>query len=592
MKKLIFLSVVIAGIISSCKKTDFDSTVRGEALGTFRIASPSSGAVLTLNSATPNERVEISWTAAKPGVNVQPTYKWIAALRTGGNLDQPLVEVPADNNGRNTKLTLTHRQIDSVLASKSIAANTNVDLIWSIVADNGTTKQRSDDVFNITIRRMGDGVTPFRVYGPLSSTTNLEINPTSTTDSIRFNWERAFPGVQANPVRYRVVFRNEGGSFNTPLFSVASRNNGADTTVALSWQQIGDSLNARGLTDPSQIAKLEWSVIATSGNFSMQSDYTNKLYIVRLVRMFLVGSINGWDINAPFEMIADKGAGRNGKVFYTYIRLNSGDEFKFVKTPGDWGSAYGNTGSSGAGFTTGFNQGGNFQANTSGVYRLTLDLGANMVYVQQKQVGLVGSLQGWDPSNPTYGNLIERNKFLIIATLTNSDEFKFHDGPAWDNSTPDKARWWGKGAVANTLDDDGNAPNINNTVGAGRVRAIWDGTNPQSLKYELSSAAEMRVVGDGMQGVNAWDPGSSPQMAYQGNGIWTITLPLVGGKDIKFLAGNAWGAFDYEDASGGSAAVGTPRAIKSDGGPNFKTPAASGTYTITLNEYTQTVTIN
>ena len=81
-------------------------------------------------------------------------------------------------------------------------------------------------------------------------------------------------------------------------------------------------------------------------------------------------------------------------------------------------------------------------------------------------------------------------------------------------------------------------------------------------------------------------------MTYNGNGVWSITLTLVAGKDIKFLAGNAWGAFDYEDNSGGSTATGTPRKIKWEGGDNFKTPVTTGSYTITLNEYTQTVTIN
>jgi hypothetical protein len=104
----------------------------------------------------------------------------------------------------------------------------------------------------------------------------------------------------------------------------------------------------------------------------------------------------------------------------------------------------------------------------------------------------------------------------------------------------------------------------------------------------------MRIVGDGLNqaGVNDWDPPTSPQMTYSGNGVWTITIALKANKNFKFLAGNAWGAFDYEDASGGSTATGAPRAIKWDGGPDFKTPTTAGTYTITLNEYTQTVTVN
>ena len=81
-------------------------------------------------------------------------------------------------------------------------------------------------------------------------------------------------------------------------------------------------------------------------------------------------------------------------------------------------------------------------------------------------------------------------------------------------------------------------------------------------------------------------------MTYGGNGVWTITIVLKANKEVKFLAGNAWGAFDYEDNSGQSQTLGTPRPIKWDGGPNFKTPTVAGTYTVTLNENTQRVTIN
>jgi hypothetical protein len=100
----------------------------------------------------------------------------------------------------------------------------------------------------------------------------------------------------------------------------------------------------------------------------------------------------------------------------------------------------------------------------------------------------------------------------------------------------------------------------------------------------------MRVVGNGMTGVPDWNPGSSPQMTYQGNGVWTITLGLVGGKEIKFLSGNDWGAFDYED--NGTTGIAGERKIRWEGGNNFSTPAASGTYTIRLDENKQTVKIN
>jgi starch-binding outer membrane protein SusE/F len=581
--KIFILTTLVFGY--GCKKYSFDNESKGEALGDFKLVSPTSGTSLALNPATPNAPVVITWTASKPGVSKEATYKWVAALKTG-NIDAPILELPADNGGKDTKISLTHQAIDAALASKGVAANATAELIWSVVADNGSVKVRATEVRAITIKRNTDGLTSFLLLGPSSSTTNIEINPTSTTDIITMNWTKTKPAVVANVVKYKVLFVQEGGNFNTPLMTINSDNSGVDSTLKISWKVLSDSLTAKGLTDLSQVAKLEWTVVATSGTFTMRSDVVNKLYVARLVRMFIVGSFTGWDINTAPEVIADKANGRLAKVFYTYVKLNAGDAFKFAKIRGDWGSAYGNTGSAGAGeFTTGYNQGGDFSVTASGVYRITLDLNANKVYIQQKQVGLVGSLQGWNPASGLTGGLLENNRFLIIAPVVPSDEFKFHDGPVWDNGAPNLARWWGKGTTAGTLDTDGNGANVNNTVGTGRVRAIWDGRDPQSVKYDLTSANEMRVVGNGINqtGVNDWDPPTSPQMTYSGNGIWTISITLKAAKEIKFVAGNAWGAFDYEDAGGGK--------IKDEGGPNFNTPPVAGVYTITLNEYTRTITI-
>jgi hypothetical protein len=186
------------------------------------------------------------------------------------------------------------------------------------------------------------------------------------------------------------------------------------------------------------------------------------------------------------------------------------------------------------------------------------------------------------------------NVFVGITNFT-VDGWKLLDHNDWNDGSisATNARSYGaNGGSGSTVDING--ANMPNPPSAGRYRVIWDGRDVNNVKYEMSLAAEMRVVGDGINqaGVNDWDPPTSPQMTYTGNGIWTITITLKANKSIKFLAGNAWGAFDYEDNSGGSAATGTPRKMKWDGGPDFKTPAAAGTYTITLNEYTQTVTIN
>lgn len=601
MKKILYILTATLFILYGCKKADFaDSNATGEGLVNFALRTPSSGTKLLLNAATPNEKVTITWTASVPGLSTTPTYKWIAALKTGGDLKSPALEIPSDNAGVATTLTLTQKQIDDALSAKGIAAGAVTDFIWSVVANNGDVSIQSTDVFNISITRMKDGASPFVLLGPAPTTVPMEINPVSTTDLIKFNWTKSKPAVGGPAVTYRVLFAErklDGNGIEIPidwntqvLFSVASDNNGADSLWTATAKQLSDSLTNHGYSDQSLQANLKWTVVATSGTWKQQANYTNNLFILRQIKFYIVGNFTGWDINNPWEIITDKKSDRFGKVFYGYVKLNAGDEFKFFKEKGNWGSGYGNNGASGTGISTGYNVGGNIVIGSSGIYRLTLDVENNIAYVQQKQVGIVGQMQGWNPSAPTYGGYVDRNKFIIVTNAAPADEYKLHDGsagPQWTFGISND-RWWGNAGNGN-LDTDGGSPNF--LAGNTRVRMIWNGTDGQQIKYEKHSAQEMRVVGNGMQGFPEWNPGASPQMTYSGNGIWTITLTLLAGKEIKFLAGNDWGAFDYEDNSGGSTTTGTPRAIRWDGSDNFKTPATTGSYTITLNEHTQTVTI-
>ncbi len=214
-------------------------------------------------------------------------------------------------------------------------------------------------------------------------------------------------------------------------------------------------------------------------------------------------------------------------------------------------------------------------------------------------MGFVGGATGagWNPPNvfPTYAMGAPATNLFVGLTDFTADGWKLIDSSAWNdgsNSVSETRSYGSTGGDGSTMEVNGaNFPNITT---AGRYRVIWDGRDVNNIKYFISPATEMRLVGDGINqaGVNAWDPPSSPQMTYMGNGVWTITIALLANKDIKFLAGNNWGPFDYEDNSGGSQAVGTPRKIKWEGGDNFKTPTVAGTYTITLNEYAQTMTIN
>lgn len=601
MKTTIIAALSMLLILAGCKKQDFDKTVNGEALGSFQLSGPASSTSLILNSATPNQQIVINWTAARPGLYTEPLYKWVAALKTG-DINAPIIEIPANNSGKATSLTLTYKQIDDALAAKGITQGALAELIWSVTADNGTTKIQSNDVFIINITRFSDGASPFVLLGPASSPTSVEINPGSTTDSLRFNWTKSNPGNTAVGVKYKVWFYTDD-LLGNPVFSFESNNAGKDTTGGISYKNFSDSLVKYGYANLSDAAKLKWKVSAMSGTWTQWSDYTNEIVILREVKMFLVGGSTeaNWEPSQAIQMIQDNG--RSG-VYYIYTKLTaSGGGLKFLNEATAWGSPtlvdYGDADGSGLSGNLQSSGESNIQVpDGDGVYRITVSLSDSKFYVQKSfgRMGFVGegTAAGWTPSAvfPSQEmGFTATNLFVGIVDITQGKEYKMLDNSDWPNGQVNYTRDYEDLGNGKFTENAAGSTNFKWSEATGPVRFIWDYRDVKNPVYVANNANEMRLVGDGMQGVNAWDPGASPQMTYLGKGKWSLTIGLIGGKEIKFLAGNAWGAFDYEDNSGQSSATGSARKIKWDGDKNFKTPPTDGTYTVVLDEYAQTVTI-
>lgn len=594
MKKIYSIFLLALIVLSGCEKVNFDMALKGESIGNFSLTAPEDNTMLVLNSATPNSTVTIQWNAAKPGLNSTPIYKWVAALKTG-SVDAPILELLSDNTGKDPKLTLTQKAIDDALKAKGIAEGVKTDLIWSVFAFNGSVKVKATSTYNISITRFGDGISNFKLYGPLPSTTAKEINPSSTSDLLTFKWQKAFPGKVASSITYKIKFVKKGESFSTPLMEFNSNNSGADSTFTISYKAMDEALTAAGLSDQGTTANLQWSVEAKSGNTTKFSDYTNNYSIVREVKMFIVGDATpiGWGVENALQMIPDVS---NSGTYYIYVKLGNGG-FKFINQrqwPGgtlnssDWGQKKG-----AATGVADINDEDNISSPGPGVYRITFD-SKNLTYAVSSAHGSIamvggGTAAGWSPSAsfPSQAmSYLNTNKYIGLINL-NGGEFKFIDGNDWPNAS-NKNRDYGtktNGVMDGKLVEQGDNNLLTPGNTSGRYRVVFDASNVKDQYYYISAANEMRVVGGGFSpNVAEWSPGSSPQMTYQGNGVWTITLTLNANKPFKFVAGNDWGVFDYEDAGNGK--------IQWTGGDNFSTPSVAGTYTITLNEYNGTYTIN
>lgn len=441
--------LVFVAIAFGCKKTTYDESSKGEALGNFTAIAPTNNTMIVLNSATPEQTIVISWTAAKPGVSTAPAYKWVAALKTG-SIDQPIIEFPSDNGGKSTTLTLTQKQLDDALKAKGIADGAKAELIWRIIADNGAVKVNGD-TFNVSVTRFGDGVSNFLLYGPVSSNDVITINPILTSSTLHFKWQKSFAGKAGANTTYTVKFIKPDGTFMDPLFQFKSDNDGLDSNLNISNKDFDAALTAAGLADQSAIAALKWSVEATSGTFSKFSDYTNDISILRDVNLYMVGSASEfeWDNGNPTYMFRDE-TNRSNYIYTGYLKAG---EFKFITVPGSWATQYGNDGSNGVKLKSKDSDPdpGTYQVAVSGYYTVKININTLTFSMTPyntsgattyNSIGIIGNFNDWANITAMSKTAFNSHIWTITQTITSNTELKFRIDTGWDVN-------WGS-AAANT----------------------------------------------------------------------------------------------------------------------------------------------
>jgi hypothetical protein len=97
-------------------------------LSAFSLIGPANNSRLTVKD-NDTTKVQISWQGATSAVK----YTWLAAL-PGGDFSTPIATLDADNNGKDTKLTLTKGAISSLLGTLNIPAGDSVQIIWTVKA--------------------------------------------------------------------------------------------------------------------------------------------------------------------------------------------------------------------------------------------------------------------------------------------------------------------------------------------------------------------------------------------------------------------------------------------------------------------------
>src|SRR5690606_10356633 len=205
---------------------------------------------------------------------------------------------------------------------------------------------------------------------------------------------------------------------------------------------------------------------------------------------------NDWSPETGPEMIRDLRPGLLNNMYYIYIWLPANTSFK-VTQGRSWDINYGQNGGNLEA------PGNDFNVPNAGYYRISIDR-ANMKYdIREGRMGFVGGATGagWDPPGvfPNYAMGLAATNLFVGLTNLNTDQWKLIDNTAWNNgsNSVDETRSYGtESGPGSTLQVNGD--NFASPAAAGRYRVIWDGRNPDDVKYDMSPATEMRLVGDGI----------------------------------------------------------------------------------------------
>ena len=587
MKKYFSIcSFVLASVllIAGCTKVnDLPAYKEGNAV----TLTASATEVVAKPSDSLNNVLSFSWTNPNYATDSN-NYKFVIEIdSTGRNFSKSVTkEFVGKNSG-----SFTGKELNAILLDYGFTPGTPYTLDVRVNSSYLNNNERyTSNVVKVQ-------VTPYTDPSlfETSATSSTGTLNTASQNGLTFSWSPSFNGYTGT-ITYTIQYDSAGKNFSSPQEIAVG-------TSTFSKSLTKGEINLTALNEGvvgGTTGKIEYRVKATTALGAVA--YSNAVSVtvntyMPLLRFYMPGGYQGatgngsdWDPSSAPEFIRDLRPDQLNKLYYMYVYLPANAEFKITQGRSwdvNYGGSAGNLSSGGA----------NLTVPTAGFYRISIDV-VNMKYdIREGRMGFVGGATGagWTPGNvfPNYAlGTAGTNLFVGITTFT-ADGWKLIDNNEWNNgsnSVTETRSYGSNGGSGSTLEVNG--PNMPDITTAGRYRVIWDGRDVNNVKYEMSAAAEMRVVGDGINqaGVNDWNPASSPQMTYAGNGVWTITLALKAGKDIKFLAGNDWGAFDYEDAGAGTGAG--VRKIKWEGGDNFKTPSTAGTYTITLNENKQTVTIN
>ena len=172
--------------------------------------------------------------------------------------------------------------------------------------------------------------------------------------------------------------------------------------------------------------------------------------------IYFIGATDGW-ANAEQKLALTDESGVYTGYLYCADPNGWGNEFKFQKTPGDWGTEI-NTGHMTGGITGDFGDGGgNFKATAGeGVYYVTLNMASMSINaIKVEKMGIIGDFNGWGADFEMTWNATDYC-FQATGAGVTANGWKFRLNGGWDINLG--------GTVDNLVANGDNLSVVGNTI--------------------------------------------------------------------------------------------------------------------------------
>ena len=172
--------------------------------------------------------------------------------------------------------------------------------------------------------------------------------------------------------------------------------------------------------------------------------------------IYFIGATDGW-ANAEQKLALTDESGVYTGYLYCADPNGWGNEFKFQKTPGDWGTEI-NTGHMTGGITGDFGDGGgNFKATAGeGVYYVTLNMATMSINaIKVEKMGIIGDFNGWGADFEMTWNATDYC-FQATGAGVTANGWKFRLNGGWDINLG--------GTVDNLVANGDNLSVVGNTI--------------------------------------------------------------------------------------------------------------------------------